>query len=304
MTYEQIETFLAVISYGSISTAAKKLYVSQSTVSSRLQLLEEELESPLITRNRGQRSIELTPYGTAFVSIASQWAALWKDTQHLKTLSNIQPLTVASVDAINNFTFVPLFNHFVNEHPDISLTIRTHHSDEIHGLVENRTADLGFVFSQTRYPDIISKPVYRELMYLLCHRESPYHNDMPCEELRPEDEIFIRWGQDIQEWHDMHWSPDRYHLLTVNTGSMLQHYLNKPGRWAVAPISVIHALHADAELVHYTFKDPPNPRICYMLTNRYPNARQSAVIKEFESDLLQFITDTPHICEFEEWMLG
>ena len=41
-----------------------------------------------------------------------------------------------------------------------------------------------------------------------------------------------------------------------------------------------------------------------MLTNRYPNARQSAVIKEFETYLLQFFTDTPHICEFEEWMLG
>ena len=43
MTYEQIQTFLAVVSYGTISSAADALYVSQSTVSTRLQQLEEEL---------------------------------------------------------------------------------------------------------------------------------------------------------------------------------------------------------------------------------------------------------------------
>ncbi len=43
MTYEQIETFLTSITYGSISAAAKHLYVSQSTISSRIQQLEAEL---------------------------------------------------------------------------------------------------------------------------------------------------------------------------------------------------------------------------------------------------------------------
>ena len=40
MNYQQIETFLTVIAHGSITGAAEKLFVSQSTVSSRLQQLE------------------------------------------------------------------------------------------------------------------------------------------------------------------------------------------------------------------------------------------------------------------------
>ena len=216
---------------------------------------------------------------------------------------DIQTLTITSVDAISNYTFLPLFRHHIETYPDICLFINTHHSNEIHSLVESRAADIGFVFSRTNYPDIISKPVYRELMYLICHKDSPYHNDMPCSDLRPEDEIYLRWGLDFQEWHNLHWSPDRYSLLTVNTGSMLQHYLTKPGRWAVAPMSVVHSISHNTDLTYYTFQEPPTPCICYMLTNRYPNARRRESIQIFEQELLAFIEKSRDICSFEAWML-
>ena len=303
MTYEHIETFLSVVSYGTISAAANNLHVTQSTVSARIRHLEEELGASLLLRHKGHRTVELTPYGTAFIPIASQWASLWKDTQNLNTLSNIQTLTIAGVDAINNYTFLPLFRHHIETYPDIRLFINTHHSNEIHRLVESRAADIGFVFSRTNYPDIISKPVYRELMYLICHKNSPYHNNMPCSDLRPEDEIYLRWGLDYQEWHNLHWSPDRYSLLTVNTGSLLQHYLTKPGRWAVAPMSVVHAISHNTDLTYYTLQEPPTPRICYMLTNRYPNARRRQSIEIFEHELLAFISESKDICSFEAWML-
>ena len=303
MTYDHIETFLSVVAHGTISSAANHIHVSQSTVSTRIQQLEEELGAPLLLRRKGVRTIELTPYGTAFISIASQWASLWKDTQNLKTLSNIQTLTIASVDAINSYTFVPLFNRLIERYPNVRLFINTHHSDEIHGLVESRMADVGFVFSRTNYPDIVSRPVFRELMYLICHKDSPYHNEMPCEELRPEEEVYLRWGQDFQEWHDLHWYPERYSLITVNTGSMLQHYLDRPGRWAVAPMSVVHAVSHKTDLTYYTLREPPTPRICYMLTNRYPNERRRAFIQVFEQELETFIAGSGDICSFESWML-
>lgn len=115
MTYEHIETFLTVVVTGSITAAAKKLFVSQSTVSSRIQQLEQELGTPLILRQKGHRNISLTNYGDSFIPIAGQWAALWKDTQNLKKTEDITILHIASVDAINNYTFVPfLKNHLEN----------------------------------------------------------------------------------------------------------------------------------------------------------------------------------------------
>ena len=175
MTYEQIEAFIAIMTYGTITSASNFLHVSQSTVSARIQMLEDELGATLLIRHKGQRNVELTSYGQAFLPLASQWSSVFRDSRNLRTLADIQTLSVASVDAVNNYTFVPLFSKIIDSCPNIRLQIRTHHSDEIHGLISNRTADVGFVFSRSPYPDIISRPVYRELMYLICRKDSPYY---------------------------------------------------------------------------------------------------------------------------------
>ena len=304
MTYDQVETFLSVVAHGTITAAANGLFISQSAVSTRLAQLEEELGAPLLVRGKGHRGVELTPFGNSFIPLASQWATLWKDTVSLKDVSKMQTLTIASVDAVNNYTMVPLHRQMVDHYPDVHLRIHTHHSNEIHGLVQNRTADIGFVFSSTRYPDIVSKPVYRELMYLICHKDSPYHDEMPCEELEPEKEIYLPWGTDYEEWHNYHWGQNRQSLMEVNTGSVLQHHLTRPGHWTVAPMSVVHEFSHNEKLTYYTLKEPPMPRICYMLTNRYPNAHLIPMMKAFEEELLAFVEKSSDICSFEKWMLS
>ena len=303
MTYEQIEAFIAIMTCGTITSASNFLHVSQSAVSSRIQMLEDELGTPLLIRHKGHRNIELTSYGQAFLPLASQWASVFRDSRSLKTLASIHTLSIASVDAVNNYTFVPLFSRIIDTEPNIRLQIRTHHSDEIHGLISNRTADIGFVFSRSPYPDIISRPVYREFMYLICRKDSPYYDGISPEELQPENEVYLQWGLDFQQWHNRFFPPNRYPLLSVNTGSMLQHYLDAPMRWAVAPRSVVRAIAHRENLTCCTLSEPPAPRICYMLTNRYPNARRLEAVRTFTSELEEFIAGNSDICRFEEWML-
>ncbi len=304
MTYEQIETFLTAVTYGSISAAAKYLYVSQSTISSRIQQLEGELGVQLLIRQKGHRSIELTNYGHTFIPIASQWASLWKDTQNIKNMNNIQTLTVASVDAVNNYTFVSFFSRYIQDTPNIRLNIRTHHSNEIYSLVENRVADMGFVFSRINYPDVISNPIYRELMYLICHKNSPYHDNIQNSELKVENEVFLNWGLDYRSWHDSHFGPAVHPMLTVNTGSMLQRYISGD-LWGVAPMSVIRgAMRSNPNLTFYKLKTPPPPRICYAIQNRYPNVNHREAIAEFAQKLDDFISLDENICSFESWMLN
>ncbi|MBQ7154481.1 MAG: LysR family transcriptional regulator [Synergistaceae bacterium] len=304
MTYEQIEAFIAIMTYGTITSASNFLHVSQSTVSSRIQMLEDELGATLLVRHKGHRNIELTPHGQAFLPLASQWSSVFRDSRNLNTLASIQTLSIASVDAVNNYTFVPLFNRIIDTQPNIRLQIRTHHSDEIHGLISNRTADIGFVFSRSPYPDIISRPVYRELMYLICRSDSPYYDGISPEELEPDNEIYLHWGLDFQQWHNRFFPPDRYPVISVNTGSMLQHYLDAPMRWAVAPRSVVNAIAHRKNLTCRTLSEPPAPRICYMLTNRYPNSRRVEAIRTFTAELEEFIAGNSDICRFEEWMLN
>ena len=50
----------------------------------------------------------------------------------MKTIENIQILTIASVDAVNNYTFVSFLQKYMEKNPDIRLDISTYHSNEIY----------------------------------------------------------------------------------------------------------------------------------------------------------------------------
>lgn len=302
MTIDEIETFLAIIETGSITAAANKLYVGQTTVSHRVRLLEDELGVSLFARQKGKRSVALTAAGENFIPIAHQWLSLWRDTQNLQSRSARSHVCVGSVDLINNYTFVPLYKRILAQHPEICLDIRTHHSDEVPLLLSNHTIDIGFVFSQVNLPDICSRPIYRELMYLVCGRAAPYHDEIDAAELSPRDEIYLNWGSELEAWHRTYW-PSREYLIKVNTGSLISHYLtDAPNRWAVVPMSLVSALKADPNIVSYTLKNPPPPRICYQLTHRFPKPNMAPAIAQVLRAMDAFIDESSAICAYKPWM--
>ena len=69
MHLTQIEYLLAVYKYGSISKAAQELYTSQSTISSALKNLEEELNTTLFMRSK--KGISFTAKGMSILQSAS-----------------------------------------------------------------------------------------------------------------------------------------------------------------------------------------------------------------------------------------
>lgn len=302
MTIEEIEAFMAVVEYKTLTLAAEKKYVSQSTISQRIKRLEDELGVKLFTRQPGQRAAVLTSYGNNLVPLAQQWSSLWRDmdTLHLSSVKTL--ISIGSVDLINNFTFVPLYKKIIQMHQDIELAVQTFHSSEIYSLLENRIIDIGFVFSQITYPDIISIPVYREKMYLITHEESAYYNGISTSQLEPSREAYLRWGPDYELWHNSNWNSSR-HMVTVNTGSTLIHYLDEPGNWAVGPISLIRSMQKNNKIAFYELKESPPPRICYQLTNRYPKPSKLNALNLIGKEIKKFVSSNENICRFEPWML-
>ena len=69
MDTELARTFLTVVTAGNFITAAERLHVSQSTVSTRIRTLEEQLGCTLFVRNKAGTT--LTPAGRQFQRHAS-----------------------------------------------------------------------------------------------------------------------------------------------------------------------------------------------------------------------------------------
>ena len=61
MDFKQLKSFVSVVEYGNFTSAAAKLKISQPTVSTHVQALEDELGRQLMLRTA--KRVKLTAYG-------------------------------------------------------------------------------------------------------------------------------------------------------------------------------------------------------------------------------------------------
>ena len=80
MTQLDIETFFAVLEHPTMTAAARALFITQPSLSARLQALEREAGAVLFQRGKGQRRLELTEEGRRFLPLARRWKGLLEET--------------------------------------------------------------------------------------------------------------------------------------------------------------------------------------------------------------------------------
>ena len=91
MNLSALKTFLAIVETGSLVNASQRLFVSQSTVTSRLQSLEADIGQPLFKRKKS--GVTLTAAGSKFKRYAEAMIDLWHQAQQETSL----PVGVSSV---------------------------------------------------------------------------------------------------------------------------------------------------------------------------------------------------------------
>ena len=75
-----LHTFIAIVETGSLVRASEKMNVTQSTVTARLKILEQELGQVLL--NRHKSGTTLTPAGSKLLRYAHVMTGLWRQAQN------------------------------------------------------------------------------------------------------------------------------------------------------------------------------------------------------------------------------
>ena len=262
-----IKTFLSVIYNQSITKAANELFLSQSTVSSRLQQLENELGFKLIERKKGIRNIELTARGRAFLPVAQRYQQLDREIASFQSSEFSYALTIACPDSLNIHLFRPLYLEMINATPHINLTVHTQQSPEIYSMLDRYEADVGFVFHQSRYRNMVTELVAKEKMVLLVSSKGKWP-DKPIHpsQLDKRYELYMRWSEELVLWHDFWWGLGIPPYAEVDTASLLAGFLDDPRCWALCPVSVARNLMNNENVaVRLCSEDIPD-RASYMLT--------------------------------------
>jgi DNA-binding transcriptional LysR family regulator len=290
MNLAEIETFLTIVSTGSITRTADLLFISQPTVSHRLRSIEEELGFPLIVRRKGLKQVDLTPKGADFIPIAERLLALWKETQLLRLSEEQIPITIGCTDSLNTALLAPLYRKIMVSDEQIVLNIRTHQSSELYQLLNNHDIDIGFVYHKLHYKNIITEKIYEEPLYLV-QSEHPavpkalIHTD----ELNPSSSIFLSWDDQYQIWYDRWMAASARPLLTVDTITMLSRLWLDDSCWLIAPASVVRELSRKRRLFVSKIKNAPPLRVCYKITHTTPRLSSVRAVERFETLLEEHI---------------
>lgn len=279
-----VQAFLAIVRTHSVSRAAEELHLAQSTVSKRLQVLEQELGTVLIDRGKGNKPLRLTQTGEAFIQLAERWETLWREFKALPSSTPQLSLCIGSLDSMNYFVFNRVFRVLSQHEPKLNLRIITSHSPELYSLLEKRQVDVAFTLHRREHPSIMVERYHSDPMVGLCMADAVYSKSAVIHphDLAPDDELFVYWGQNHQIWHDQWWDPARPARIILDTAQLVLSLLSNERQWAVVPLSFAKFAQRRGDYHIFRFSEPVPARICYKITQKHSKASTAAAIRIFD----------------------
>ena len=147
MEFKQLEAFVAVVDYGSFSEAARRLYLTQPTISTHIRSLEEELHSRLILRTTKKTTV--TTRGYQLYDSAVRMLEIRNNLLENFTGSQKHMIDLAASTIPSSYLLPELLAGFGNSHPDIYFhSIQTDSEQAIHRVLDG-TVDLALVGQNT-----------------------------------------------------------------------------------------------------------------------------------------------------------
>jgi len=163
----QIEAFLEVARRQNLSRAAEALFVSQPTLTARLQSLEATLGEQLFIRTR--RGMRLTEAGDAFLPYAEHAvAALADGRERLAELRRgvAGRLVLGAPPTVSTYTLPALLARFSATHPGVRLAVKTGTSEEVLEMVLHDQVQLGIIRALANQ-EIETIPLYTDTLVLI-----------------------------------------------------------------------------------------------------------------------------------------
>lgn len=163
ISYNQIKYVIALEKCGSFSIAADKCFVTQSTLSTMIKKLEDQLELKLF--DRSYKPIVLTPEGQKLID---QFRVLENEYDRLVDLGEqtrvgfYGNLKIGIIPTLAPF-LLPLFLDRISiKYPDLNLEINETTTYEIISKLELREIDIGILSIPLEEPEMIQESLFKE----------------------------------------------------------------------------------------------------------------------------------------------
>ncbi|MBB3112477.1 DNA-binding transcriptional LysR family regulator [Paenibacillus phyllosphaerae] len=203
MNIENMEAFVYVNHYGSFNKAAEVLFLSQPSVTARIQTLERELDCKLFDRQGKQ--ILLTEKGKQFLPYAQQIIqTLQKGRLHLQERgARPQELRIGSTVSVSNYVLPDILPKLRSLFPEMTFKMTTASTDDLVAKLMDREIDIAFV-RKLVHPSVQSFPFYEDPIKLYVYEGHPFAaaGRVSLHEIRHQTLVFFECGS--LDWLRLH----------------------------------------------------------------------------------------------------
>ncbi len=172
MDFKQLRYFVAVVEEGTISAAAKKLFLTQPPLSTQIRLLEDELGCSLF--QRGQRQITLTGAGKLLYEKATILLEMRQNArQEVTELAGAEAGTVRI--GVVSSVICPMATgwiaDFSREHPEVSFAITEANTYQLLDKLRANLLQIAIVRTPYAAEDMRARPIRMESLVAVGQRD-------------------------------------------------------------------------------------------------------------------------------------
>jgi len=175
ITIQQMESLIFLVEEGSFSRAAKRVFLTQPSLTKHIKNLEEAVNAKIV--NRENMGISLTTEGKILYDYARRMIKLRDEAREkiVRTRDNNSGNIFVSASTIPATYILPyLLNDFKTLFPDIRAYIQANDSEETLGMILNNQAEIGFIGKKTLNKRLNVQPLWKETLVLAIPGNHPW----------------------------------------------------------------------------------------------------------------------------------
>jgi len=224
MQLSQIKTFLEVVETGSIIKAATHLHITQSTASSRIQQLEQEINQKLFIRTHA--GVRLLPAGLRFLPYALRILQAWQQAnQEINLPQGFKGLFSLAIQATVWQQFSQPWIVWMKENvPEYVLRVETDWSQRMMHNLADGYLDIALTSVPHAVSGLISEKLMDDTLVLVATMP------LALDQALGENYIHVDWGPETNEQHRLAFPSLNTPTLTVGLSDQaLQIILDQGG---------------------------------------------------------------------------
>lgn len=211
------KTFLEVVATGSFVGAAERLHLTQTAVSARVRLLEDQVGRRLFVRNRA--GARLTPAGVRFQHHAATLVQVWERARAQVALPPGRDNLVGIGGEFSLWS--PLFADWLlwmrRECPDIAVRAEVDTASRLLDRVHDGSLDIAVLYNPPQRPELVLELIAEEKLVLVTTDEDGA--------LRPETYVYVDWGGPFAAGHETAFPELANAPVSISLGLLALNYI-------------------------------------------------------------------------------